>query len=136
MLELEYLKPEFIIAGKTGEFIIINMKSIPTFDKWRDGIIEDLLEEIPKIFKESRKGVFSKKVLKRTREMLPIPKEMLNTFSRKAIAWSNIEEVKKIYSIFIETESGKKAFEKWTGVSIIPYKRDMKIDMRNDPIRE
>lgn len=108
---LRYLKPEFIIAGKTGRIQLYNIEDPQQYEKW-----------------------------KQTHDYVPnanaITYDDLYKLSRRK-KYKNLPDLYKIYPYnYSETELGREMFFDITGIKIYPYRKGTVIEMQDDPIYE
>ena len=109
--DLKILKiniPTFIVAGKfPHKIIIVELKNVDRFNKW--------------------------KILVRNKKTNTHPINIVMNNFRKMFG---LNLSYKIYNNFLIAKKNRNMFLKFTGVQITPYKPNMKIELRDDPIKE
>lgn len=104
-----YLSPEFLVAGKTGKMIFMNIEDDEIHDKWIDKKLDPGDHPIP--YKDYKDLIKSSKY---SGKLTPGDYENLNT-----------------------TKAGRELFFDYTGVRLYPYKgKVVKIEMLDDPVVE
>nr|BDI55125.1 MAG: bifunctional (p)ppGpp synthase/hydrolase RelA [uncultured archaeon] len=109
LLLMNYKEPEFIVAGKSGKIMFFNVEDPNKMTEWLE--------------KSNEKGVFKSKV-----GTNPINSEtLLKKYGQK------IYNKYGYINTLLKDKEGREIFFQETGVRVYPYKKGMKIEMRDDP---
>ncbi len=111
LINMEPLKPEFIIAGSSGKTIILNIENETIYDKWIDKKPYN-----PNVFAIDQEDI----------SKLQERKKYQNDDLTKKITPGNI----------LKSKRGREMFFDFTGIRVYPYKKNTTIELEDDPIYE
>lgn len=103
-------EPNFIVAGKTGTMHLYNIQDPKKFNKWKE--------------KNESKAA----------NTVPITNEDLEYANRRLKRFKNNPKARNVNSLnYSDTKLGRDMFESQTGIKITPYKKNMLLELKDDP---
>lgn len=106
---MKYLTPEFIVAGKSGKIIILNIEDKQKYEKWREQKYHEKGATCPYNYSDYQRILRWKK-------------------------YKNDKEAKNVsYFNLLGSKKGREMFFDITGVKVYPYRKTTKIETVDDP---